>query len=83
MSKTCNERKRSILQTMQGVVREIESKRLLLLAILDERPELAEEIYTKANVLQANLDGTLLALSWIEAAACAMCGNNRSELGAA
>ena len=70
---TCDEHKREVLQTMQGMVNEIESKRLLLEAILDERPELAEEINRKLSLLQANLDALFQSLDWMEETDCANC----------
>lgn len=70
---TCDEHKREILQTMQGMVNEIESKRLLLEAILDERPELGEEINRKLSLLQANLDALFQSLEWMEETNCSGC----------
>ena len=70
---TCGEHKREILQTMQGMVSEIESKRILLEAILDERPELGEEINRKLSLLQANLDALFQSLDWMDSTNCANC----------
>ena len=62
-----DDRKRMVLQTMQGIVNEIESKRLLLEAILENRPELADEVYGKMHTLQSNLDSIFLMIEYVEA----------------
>lgn len=72
MNQMCQQRKRIVLQTLQGMVAEIEAHRLLILAILNERHELISEAITKIAVLENNIETISLSLDFIEES-CGWC----------
>jgi hypothetical protein len=76
---TCDQRKREVLQTLQGMVGEIEARRLFLLGVLEERPHLIEEVMEKINFLESSMTSINLALDYIES--CEQCEQCQGEIG--
>jgi len=68
----CARKRRETLQILKGMVAEVEAKRMLLLAIIEDRPNLAAEAQTKLPMLENSLNCINFTLDLVDNA-CAMC----------
>ena len=73
-TEVCARRIRKTLQTLMGMLGELEANRLLLEAVIEERPYLAVEAQNKLTMLENYLNCLNFSLDFLHDA-CEMCPN--------
>jgi len=69
---TCSRKRRETLQQLQGMLGELEANRLLLEAVIEERPYLAVEAVRKLAMLENYLNCINFSLDFLNVA-CESC----------